>query len=209
MQNSTIFYIVRHGETEHNLAEKIQGHADSPLTKNGVSQAQTLAETFKEIPFDQAFSSDLERAHRTAQILTTHHNIPVQKNPLLREMSFGKYEGYHIPMFREELGEHLAYRENLSDTDRFTHRVSPEIETDEEVMKRFFQFFQESQELTAGKKNLIVTHGAAMRVLLVQFGWTDYKHLPPGHIKNTAYAIIESDGEKYTVLETNGVEKLP
>ena len=50
---STRITIVRHGETEMNVAFILQGHLDSPLTANGLKQAEMLAETIKTRKFDR------------------------------------------------------------------------------------------------------------------------------------------------------------
>lgn len=50
------FYLVRHGETEWNRKEIMQGHKDSPLTEEGISQAKQLSQSIKSVQFDLAFS---------------------------------------------------------------------------------------------------------------------------------------------------------
>jgi len=207
MKISTTFYLVRHGETQQNLERIIQGHLDTVLNETGIEQARKAAEILKDINFDNVFSSDLKRAYQTAKLITQKRNLEIQKNKLLREMSFGNYEGMKIEKFHEELDEFLDYRDTLSFEKRFTHRVA-DIETDEELVNRFLNFFSEKDELTKGKNNLIVTHGAAMRTLLVYFGWAKYNELIHGKIKNTAYAVIEKDGNNFIVKDTFGIEKV-
>ena len=56
-------YLVRHGETQANHDEIIQGHQDMELNERGFEQARLLGEALKKIEFhDVAFSSDLCRA---------------------------------------------------------------------------------------------------------------------------------------------------
>ncbi len=52
-------YLVRHGETEWNVARRIQGQSDSPLTAMGVRQAQQVAERVKSAGITHIISSDL------------------------------------------------------------------------------------------------------------------------------------------------------
>lgn len=61
MTPTNTIYIVRHGETEHNINGMAQGHTDSPLTPDGIKQATDLSFMFKEIPFDIAFASGINR----------------------------------------------------------------------------------------------------------------------------------------------------
>ena len=58
MKNYTIFYIVRHGETQWNVDCKMQGHLDIPLNGRGRIQAKDVAKKLRSIHFDLAFSSD-------------------------------------------------------------------------------------------------------------------------------------------------------
>ncbi len=60
-------YIVRHGETDHNINKIIQGHLNTPLNSNGIIQAQKIANRLKDINFDIIYSSDLSRAKTTAE----------------------------------------------------------------------------------------------------------------------------------------------
>ncbi len=64
--------LVRHGESEGNLAGRMQGHAEYPLTERGVSQARALGTWLRErqIGWEVAYTSPLGRARQTAEILT-------------------------------------------------------------------------------------------------------------------------------------------
>lgn len=56
MNKLTTLYIVRHGQTEWNKKGIIQGHSDSPLTKEGKEKAKLLAGNLNDIKFDYIFS---------------------------------------------------------------------------------------------------------------------------------------------------------
>ena len=66
----TQFFLVRHGETLWNLEGKIQGHLDSPLTKTGIAQAESLAVHLNSQNFAALYSSDLGRAYETARCIS-------------------------------------------------------------------------------------------------------------------------------------------
>ncbi len=53
--NQTTFYVVRHGETEWNVLQKVQGHTDIPLNANGELQATKLAMDLAHIKFNLAW----------------------------------------------------------------------------------------------------------------------------------------------------------
>ncbi|MDD9911589.1 MAG: histidine phosphatase family protein [Alphaproteobacteria bacterium] len=87
------FYFIRHGQTDWNVAARLQGHTDVPLNKTGEQQAEDAAPLLKNIPLDIAVTSDLCRAELTAQKSLIDHNIPLHKHTGLRERGFGDWEG--------------------------------------------------------------------------------------------------------------------
>lgn len=85
-------YLVRHGQTLFNLQHKIQGWCDSPLTEQGIQEAQTVRQYFqsKGIRFDQAYSSTSERTSDTLELITDQ---PYTRLKGLKEWHFGRLEG--------------------------------------------------------------------------------------------------------------------
>ncbi|MBT3324070.1 histidine phosphatase family protein [archaeon] len=97
-------YLVRHGQSEANKNNTTQGQIDSPLTEKGIEQAKAIANRLKLENIDLAYSSDLQRASKTAEeILKFHPKIRLNKIKELREMSKGKYEGMKHKHFYDEL----------------------------------------------------------------------------------------------------------
>lgn len=202
------FYIVRHGETEWNIQQRLQGHADSPLTQNGIAQARERARTFANIQFDEVFSSDVSRTQRTAEIIIADQKIAVKTTQLLREHSYGKYEGRKVEEYLEELKDMIAKRETLAADEQAKFRLADDIETDEEVSTRIITFLRTTAVAYQGKKVLVVSHGGTMRSLLVRLGFATKKELPPHSLKNTGYFILDSDGVDFFIRETCGVAKV-
>lgn len=87
-----IFYIMRHGQTLFNLRKKIQGHCDSPLTEEGIKQAEAASKYFEGIDLDYVYSSTSERACDTLEIVTKNR-MPYTRLKGLKEMNFGMFEG--------------------------------------------------------------------------------------------------------------------
>ena len=84
-------YIIRHGETDWNTKRLLQGATDIPLNQNGIEAARLTAEALKEIPFDEIYTSPLQRAVQTAEIMRGDRRIPIIKDERLKEISFGPY----------------------------------------------------------------------------------------------------------------------
>lgn len=198
MTNLTKFFIVRHGETEWNVKGFVQGHGDSPLTQNGIKEIKKLSKELKNEKFDLAFSSDLLRAKRTAEILAAEHKLTVETNKLLKERSFGHLEG----ATREEFKQWAKAWENLEKEERFAYK-SDGIESDEETSTRLIQFIRDVAIANPGKKVLIVSHGAIIKSLLIKLDYGDYKKVRA--LLNGGYVEIDSDGSDFFVKSVKGL----
>ncbi|PCH37881.1 phosphoglycerate mutase-like protein [Wolfiporia cocos MD-104 SS10] len=87
-------YIVRHGETAENRAGIMQGQLDTKLNAAGIEQAQLAATALEVVPFQIAYSSDLDRAFKTAEIiLQSHPDVTLEKQEALRERHLGDWQG--------------------------------------------------------------------------------------------------------------------
>lgn len=88
-------WLVRHGRTPSNAARIIQGQIDAPLDELGVAQAEALGRWLvtEGIAFGAAFSSPLQRAADTADLVVAELGLPVAREAGLMERSFGRLEG--------------------------------------------------------------------------------------------------------------------
>jgi len=84
---------VRHGKTLYNVQRRFTGQTDIPLSALGERQAAALGKRLAAEPLAAIAASDLQRARVTAQAITRYHELPVQEDADLREMTFGAWEG--------------------------------------------------------------------------------------------------------------------
>lgn len=84
---------IRHGETDWNVALRIQGQLDVALNESGRLQARRLAAAFDGEVLQAVYSSDLVRAHATAQCVADATGLVVRTHRGLRERGFGHFEG--------------------------------------------------------------------------------------------------------------------
>ena len=84
--------LVRHGETEYNVAGLAQGWSDSPLSPRGREQVQRLAERVRRFHPDALFCSPLGRAVSTAEAIADVTGLEIRIVDGLREMSYGSWE---------------------------------------------------------------------------------------------------------------------
>jgi 2,3-bisphosphoglycerate-dependent phosphoglycerate mutase len=155
---NTVLYAVRHGETEWNLIERQQGHLDSPLTGKGIKQAQLLANGLANKNIDILYSSDLDRALQTAEIIAKRLLLDIHTDPRLRERHLGILQGFTKKEFEERYPEE-AVRFDSDDPDY----VLPGGESLRQCVHRCIQCAEETARDHAGKNILIVGHGGVLR----------------------------------------------
>jgi len=89
----TEIILIRHGETEWNVAEIFRGRIDIELNQTGIKQAELLAEYLSEVKIEAVYSSPLKRALRTAEIIASYHQIKVEIAPGLIDFDYGEWQG--------------------------------------------------------------------------------------------------------------------
>lgn len=114
----TILYLVRHGETEDNVNQILQGQTDGKLTQKGIHQACELRDKLAIDHFDVILSSDLQRAVDTAEILNETRQLHIEKVELLRERDWGDFTGRFIPDIQNE-----TFPDNVEPVDKMFSRA--------------------------------------------------------------------------------------
>jgi broad specificity phosphatase PhoE len=88
--------LLRHGQTDFNLAGRMQGHLDSLLTEGGREQAALVAPQLARLGPARLISSDLRRAIDTADVVGVACALPVKLDPRLRETHLGEWQGRSV-----------------------------------------------------------------------------------------------------------------
>lgn len=151
------WFFVRHGETDWNIAKKIQGHTDIGLNEKGREQARTAAQQLKSQKIDLVVSSDLARARETAEIIAHELKAEIVLDPALRERSYGEFEGLTGDQVREQGFEHI-WEDPLSS--------APKGESIRQVEERVLKTLRHHKKNHAHKNILIVSHGGTLSTLL-------------------------------------------
>lgn len=85
-------YVARHGQTDWNVARRLQGTTDVPLNETGRRQAAELAVRLQGVPMDAIYSSALARSRQTAEALKGR--APIESLAGLNERSLGAFQGF-------------------------------------------------------------------------------------------------------------------
>jgi uncharacterized phosphatase len=156
--------LIRHGQTEWNLAKRWQGRAESQLTDLGRAEAARAAVHLAAMePFDEMWTSPLIRARDTAEILAQALSIPeIHTDPRLIETDVGAWEGLTLSELERGWPGYLAQR-----------RQPEGFESDAEVIARISSF--SSDRLNSNRRCLAVCHSGVMRTLRRHLGVTDQR----------------------------------
>jgi probable phosphoglycerate mutase len=88
-----VIWLARHGETEDNVARRVQGWCDPPLNPRGIEQAHALAQKLSDTPIAAVYSSQLARARQTATVVCEHLGVSLTVDERLAESRRGEWEG--------------------------------------------------------------------------------------------------------------------
>jgi probable phosphoglycerate mutase len=113
---ATRIIAVRHGETAWNVVARIQGQLDVGLNDMGRWQARRVGEALAGEPITAVYTSDLGRAHQTAQSIAEVTGAAVVPDQGLRERSFGIFEGKTFTEIEETWPDHAHnWRKRIPD----------------------------------------------------------------------------------------------
>jgi probable phosphoglycerate mutase len=156
----TMLFLVRHGQTDWNVATRYQGHSDIPLNETGLQQAATAVQNFSGTPYEAIYASDLQRAQQTAHYFAMDSGLPILSDARLREIFLGEWEGKSIAQIREDYPELVALRRTEP-----TRYAAPDGETVMEVARRVVAAADEISAAHPHGNVLVVAHGMSMATL--------------------------------------------
>ena len=191
-------FIVRHGETIGNKEGIYQGRIDTPLSELGVYLAEKTGEGLKDIKFDIAYSSPLNRALDTCKIILSKNNFDtnIVLEDRLQEVNMGIWEGTKF------MGEDKVVPIediNLFTSNPFKLEYFPQGEHVNDVCLRTQSFLHELVKKDY-QNVLITTHGFALRALL-NFMYEDKSDFWQGHVPyNCAVNIIEYQNGNFSFI---------
>jgi len=194
--SSTHICFIRHGETTWNAERRMQGHIDIPLNTAGMGQAKRLATALTQTKhsFDAIYSSDLERALHTANVVANALSLAVHTTPQLRERNVGQLQGLLLseaPILLPEIWQ---------------SHIARELDLDlggGESIRAFHQRMQEVLELLLrqhrGQSILAVSHGGSLDIIyrIVTQQALDAERVAV--VPNTSLNWITHDGSVWSI----------
>lgn len=115
LPHSRRLILLRHGQTEYNAGDRMQGQLDTDLSELGRIQAKSAAKVLAERGPAAIVSSDLRRASDTAAALGEHAGLTVTTDIRLRETHLGEWQGLtHTQVDERDPGARAAWRADAS-----------------------------------------------------------------------------------------------
>jgi 2,3-bisphosphoglycerate-dependent phosphoglycerate mutase len=158
--------LVRHGQSEWNQLGLWTGLTDVTLNDIGREEAARAAAGIGDVRFDVAFTSTLQRAQETLDVILTklgQKDVPIIRDAALNERNYGDLTGKNKWAIREEFGEEqfLKWR-------RSWDYPIPNGESLKDVYERVVPYYTTHilPELAAGKNVIVVAHGNSLRALV-------------------------------------------
>jgi broad specificity phosphatase PhoE len=192
----TVYYI-RHGETDWNVAGRLQGRRDVPLNAHGRAQGRHCGDILRDLfardnhdPSGLDYvSSPLKRATETMELLRTALGLAgdgYRRDARLAEIAFGEWEGFTIAQLHERDPARIAQREH----DKW-HFLPPGGESYEMVSARMRDWYE-----SLGRDTVVTAHGGTARGLIAFLGIAKPAAAPLLDIEQGMVYVFE--GERLT-----------
>jgi 2,3-bisphosphoglycerate-dependent phosphoglycerate mutase len=163
----TKLVLVRHGESQWNLENRFTGWVDVPLSDKGLEEAKSSGEKLKGYTFDRGFTSVLQRAIRTLDIIldiTGQKELPIQQNQALNERHYGDLQGLNKAETAKKYGD-----AQVKIWRRSFDVQPPNGESLKDTLARVLPYWESTiyPHVLKGERLIIVAHGNSLRSLVM------------------------------------------
>ncbi|MFG1698899.1 histidine phosphatase family protein [Nonomuraea sp. NPDC049309] len=184
---------LRHGQTLWNVEQRFQGHSDIPLDETGIAQAERAASLLAALRPTMIVSSDLQRAHVTAQALGRLVGLDVAIDKDLRERGGGEWEG----LTRDEIAARWP--------EEYAAWEAPGGEPVTEVAARVANAMRRwAARLDDDGLLVVASHGAALRLGICELlGLPEQLWPAIGGLGNCSWSVLQEGRRGWRLLEHN------
>lgn len=192
--------LVRHGETDYNKERRMQGWLDVPLNQSGRKQAEAASVKLASTHVDALYSSDLLRAHQTAQTISVVLQKEIITTSALRERGMGIFSGWKFEVERDpvkdELWTEFQFARDNEDLDWNKHQG----ESMRQMAGRIENFMKQLHVTHKDQTVLIVTHGGTINRILEHY---QLKSSNEGYrdVGNASVLILHKEFASYQLEE--------
>lgn len=186
--------LVRHGQSLWNLQNRFTGWVDVPLTEQGEAEARRAGELLAGRTFDVAYTSVLQRAIRTCDLLMETAGIapPIVRDEALNERHYGDLQGLNKARTAEKFGE-----EQVHIWRRSYDVPPPNGESLKDTAARTLPFFDRAilGDIRDGRDVLVVAHGNSNRSIVMQLDGLDEEAVLELNLATGVPLVYELDAD--------------
>ena len=195
-----LLYLTRHGETIWNRLGKTQGVKDIDLTDEGRIQAKKLGMLLRQNNnIETIYCSDLSRARETAEIIGKEISQKPIVSPLLREISFGCWEGLSTQEIEKQFpGQLVRWRNELT----FAPEGGESLLSVNDRIASFINMIKEKHERN-GDNILIVSHAATTKIMILSLIGIPLSLLTHFKISQASLSLLKVEQERNSIIYLN------
>ena len=190
-----LLVLVRHGESQWNLENRFTGWVDVPLTETGRREARRAGELLRGMHFDRAYTSVLQRATETLDIVLRvigQTDLPIERDAALNERHYGDLQGLNKAETAEKFGA-----EQVHIWRRSYDVAPPGGESLKDTAARTLPYFESAivPALRAGQNLLVAAHGNSLRSIVMHLDRLDKQQVLELNIATGVPIVYELDAE--------------
>jgi probable phosphoglycerate mutase len=206
-EGTTTLFWIRHGEADNNRDSRFGGWSSLPLTDRGRRQADAVARVIAGLAPTAVVSSDLARAHSTADAIARAAGLAVTPEPGLRERSLGQFDGMRFA--EAEAAQPALYARMMG---RDPTALPEGAETAADVFRRVATAIDRIVAAHPGGRVAVVSHGIAL-----YHAFSHVCGLPAGNSAGRVFTLVDNaslswvehrDGPRWRIVAWNRVDHL-
>jgi len=194
----TTLILIRHGQSESNLARIFTGHLDIPLTELGHQQARMAADhIIANYRVDKVYASDLSRAFATGKAVADLLGLEVTANRNLREIWAGQWEGRTFDALGVDFPEsYHTWRFDIGNC------ICDGGESVAALQQRVVTALEAIARENDGKTVVVATHATPIRTLQCHskgLSLSEMKDIP--WVTNASITVVSFDGGNFHLIQ--------
>ncbi len=193
---------LRHGQAKNNIDRVLAGRTEGvPLTEKGIKQAKTIAKFLKPMKISTVYTSPIERALNTAEIVAKHNSVDYKIDERLIELDMGKFTGIpYDEIFKKHGNVFLKFYEGQIE---IAHNG---VETFSEVNKRVQSIVDHVLKEHHDENVVLVTHMDPIKSILATIMDLKPQSLFELIIANASLTIFREEGGKLSIKAINAMD---
>ena len=193
---------LRHAQAENNAKRILAGRTEGVhLTKTGIEQAEQIAKYLKPLDISAIYSSPIERASHTAEIVAKNNSLDYELDDRLTEIEMGKFTLMNYDdMFAKYGNIFLKFYENDPVI------AEQEVETFLHVQERILDIVNHIVEKHKNENVILVTHMDPIKSMLSTVMDLKPKALFELIIAHASLTIIKEQDKKFSLSAINAMD---